>query len=166
VLNIRINALRHFDFLQSNSNSPHAHTKTRTGIPRITKTFLDWHFVQLPFIKFGMVLLTVVPLAEQSGTGFALVQASFHDKESFARLTHGATTIPTVSFAVILIELIYTRDRRTVTAGIILPGMAFRHAVILWTGCVRGKYYYFIIFMVNCEPSFGKMNLFHIMSDP
>jgi len=31
---------------------------------------------------------------------------------------------------------------------------------------VRGKYYYFIIFMVNCEPSFGKMNLFHIMSDP
>jgi len=31
---------------------------------------------------------------------------------------------------------------------------------------LRGKYYYFIIFMVNCEPSFGKMNLFHIMSDP
>ena len=31
---------------------------------------------------------------------------------------------------------------------------------------IRGKYYYFIIFMVNCEPSFGKMNLFHIMSDP
>jgi len=29
---------------------------------------------------------------------------------------------------------------------------------------VRGKYYYY--FMVNCEPSFGKMNLFHTMSDP
>ena len=36
----------------------------------------------------------------------------------------------------------------------------------VWVSGLRGKYYYFIIFMVNCEPSFGKMNLFHIMSDP
>jgi len=38
--------------------------------------------------------------------------------------------------------------------------------LILSSKQLRGKYYYFIIFMVNCEPSFGKMNLFHIMSDP
>jgi len=31
---------------------------------------------------------------------------------------------------------------------------------------LRGKYYYYYYFVVNCEPSFGKMNLFHIMSDP
>ena len=66
----------------------------------------------------------------QSSVRFALVQTGFHDKEAFTGLTHGSATIPLVSISVGLVNVIDRRDRGTITAGVVLPGMTFTHIVI------------------------------------
>ena len=85
--------------------------------PGVTETLLDGHFMNLPFVELGMVRLTVVVLAEQASTGFALVKASFHDEETFTGLRHGATTIPLVAFTIGFIESLDTLHGGTVAAG-------------------------------------------------
>mmetsp|Transcript_3031 Transcript_3031/g.6072 ORF Transcript_3031/g.6072 Transcript_3031/m.6072 type:complete len:305 (-) Transcript_3031:85-999(-) len=99
-------------------------------VPGITKALFDGHFVQLPRVEFGVVRLGVVELAEQSSVRFALVQTGFHDKEAFTGLTDGSATIPLVSITIGLVNGIDGLDRRTITTGVVLPGMAFTHIVI------------------------------------